>query len=233
MNREDLMLYILTLMILFGLLGYGLWQVYLGYVQFGPAAMAAWGDPWFTAAAWAAIPFFLLTIRAVVLARREVLVMKQGLVFNGMGKKPLAWNNLQGVAVEDIRYHLLTMTLRTRRRVTLFPTTGTSISLDDRFHDLSELAEKIKTHLYPLLVPELQKQLQANQWVYFGPLRLNHNELDTGKQTCPWEQITSLRVHTGFLRIERTGLRPLQIPSAKIPNVELLLQLVDEMYTGT
>lgn len=247
MNREDLLLFLAALAIPLALLGYGLWQVYLGYVQFGPAAITAWGRPWFLSAALAAIPLFLLTVRAVLLARREVLVTEQGLILYGLAthrltKKPLAWKNLHGIAVEDVRYHFLTLTLRTRCRVYLFPTAGKPIPLDDRFHDLAGLAATIKTRLYPLLRPELQKQLLANQWVYFGPLRFNRDTLDAGTSTLlgedlsskdlPWDEVTSLQAHAGLLFIERNGRSPLRIPTAKIPNVELLLQLVEELYTG-
>jgi hypothetical protein len=232
MNREDLLLYLLALAVPLSFLGYGLWQVYLGYVQFGPAAMAAWGQPWFAAAALAALPLFVLTVRAVILARREVVVAEQGLLLHGVAKKPLAWKNLHGIAVDEVRYHLLTLTLRTRRRVRLYPTTGSPLTLDDRFRDLAGLAETIKARLYPLLLPELRKQLQANQWVYFGPVRFTRTELHVGTHTFPWEQVTSLRVHAGVLSIERPARSPLRLPVAKIPNVELLLQLVEELYTG-
>ncbi len=234
MNREDLALYLLSLGVPVALAGYGLWQVYLGYVQFGPAAMTAWAQPWFVAASVTVIPLFLLTIRAVILARREVQIVEQGLIFRGVGggRKNLSWKHLDGIALEDTRYHLLTLTLRTRRTVRLFPTTGTPIALDDRFRDLPGLAETIKAHLYPRLLPELRAQLQK-QWVYFGPLRLNRTHLDTGKRTIPWQQVNSLRLHAGFLIIEPDGHKPLQIPSAKIPNVDLLLQIVEELYTET
>jgi len=234
MNREDLAFYILALTIPLGLLGYGSWRVYLGYVQFGPAAMAAWGQPWFTAAAWMAIPLFLLTVRAVLLARREVLLAEPGLVLYGMGagRKPIPWKHLSGIAVEDTRYHLLSLTLRTRRRVHLFPTTGKPIPLDDRFDDLPGLVEAIKHQLYPRLLPELRAQLQANQWLYFGPLRFNRTQVEFGKRSLPWQQVNGLRVQAGMLVIEWEGNRLVQIPSAKIPNIELLLQLVEELYTG-
>ncbi|GAB4578936.1 MAG: hypothetical protein Fur0022_16730 [Anaerolineales bacterium] len=231
MNREDLVLYLVALAVPLLLLSYGLWQVYLGYIQFGPAAMSAWGQPWFTSAALAVLPLFILTVRAVALARREVWVVDQGLVFQGMQKKTLAWKNLQGIAIEDVRYHLLNLTLRTRQRIHLFPTTGHPLPLDDRYRDLAGLGETIKARLYPLLLPELRKQFQANQWVYFGPLRINRKELDTGNRRLLWEQITGLRVYAGMVRIELADRSPLLVPAAKIPNVELLLQLVEELYT--
>lgn len=232
MNREDVFWYLLALTLPLFLVGYGLWQSYLGYVQFGPAAMTAWSQPWFIAGAWAVIPLFILTLRAVRFARREVQVVEKGLILTELTKNPLPWKNLHGLTVEDVRYHFLTLTLRTRRRVRLIPTTGRPLTLDDRFRDLAGLAETIKAHLYPLLLPELRKQLQTNQWVYFGPLRFNRTELDPGSTPLPWTEITSLSVHAGYLLIERPNRLPLRLPTAKIPNVELLLQLVEEMYTG-
>jgi hypothetical protein len=234
MNREDLTVYLLALGVPLALLGYGLWRVYLGYVQFGPAAMVVWGQSWFVAAAWTATPLFILTVRAVILAQRAVHIVEPGLIFYGLrlgrGRKTLAWKQIHGIAVEDTRYHLLTLTLRTRRTVRIFPTTGKVIILDDRFHNLPELAEAIKTQLYPHLLPEYRKQWHT-QWIYFGPLRINKTYLDTGKRTYPWQQVKSLRLHAGFLIVEIDEHKPLQIPSAKIPNVELLLQLVEELYT--
>ena len=232
MNREDWMLYLLALAIPLGLLGYGLWRVYLGYAQFGRAAMVSWGQPWFTSAAWAVIPLFILTVRAVWFARREVLIVEQGLVPYGMGRKPIPWKHIEGLTIDDTRYHLLRLTLRTRYRVRLLPTTGKPITLDDRFDNLHGLAEAIKKRCFPRLLPELRAQLQANQWVYFGPLRFNRTQLEMGKRCVPWQQVHSLHVQAGMLVVELDGNRPVRILSAKIPNVELLLQLVEELYTG-
>jgi len=231
MNREDFVLYLLALALLLGLLGYGLWRVYLGFVRFGPAAMAAWGLPWFIAAAWAAIPLFLLTVRAVWFARREVIVAEQGVLLHGMGRKPLPWKHLEALTVDDTRYHFLGITLRNRRSIRLYPTTGKSIFLDDRFDDLPGLAETLKKQLYPRVRPELQTQIQAGQWVYFGPIRLNRSQFEPGSRRIPWQQVKSLRVQAGILVAELEAQKPVRIPSAKIPNIELLLQLVDELYT--
>jgi hypothetical protein len=231
MNREDFSLYLLVLTGLLGFLGFGLWRVYLGYTRFGPAAMAAWGQPWFIAAAWTSVPLFLLTVRAVIFSRREVVIAEPGLVIYGMSRKLIPWKNLEGIAVEDTRYHLLNLTLRTRCHVRLFLIAGKQIGFDDRFEDLSGLAETIKKKLYPLILPSFREKLNEGQWIYFGSLRFNKTTLDCGKRAIPWEEIQSLRIQRGMFVIALTEARPLQIPTAKIPNVELLLHFVEELYT--
>jgi hypothetical protein len=193
--------------------------------------MDAWGQRWFIAAAWAAVPLVFLTARAVWFAQREVLVTPAGIVVYGIGEKTFAWKNIEGIAVEDNRYHLLGITLRTRNRVRLYPTTGTPIRFDDRYKDLPGLTETIKRNLCPVILPTYRALLHEGQWIYFGLLRFNPTTLDTGKRTIPWEEIESLRVHNGVLNIAQRDGRAVKIPTAKIPNVELLLQLVEELYT--
>lgn len=229
MNREEIPLYLLALFLPLALLGYGVWRTYLGLVQFGPAALQAWGEPWFTLAAWGMIPLVFLTVRAVWRSRRAVTVRRAGLVFDGMGLAPLAWDSLSGLSVEDVRYHLFGWTLTVRPRLDIFLRAGKKISLGPHFEHLPELAALIKKHLYPRLLPELRAELHAGRWISFGAARLHCTHLEIGRRRFAWEDVQAVFVEAGLLWVQLAGQKPVSVPAAHLQNVELFLQIIADL----
>ena len=228
-GRDFFSWYLTSLLIPLLLLAYGLWRMYDGRENFGIAAAESWGRPWFIAATIGLIPALLLMLRYLRAVRQSVTLHENGLRLRHISSQQsiLLWNKISGIATETIQNRLLDRRLSTRIRVTMYPTTGDSIQLGARLRNLTNLTRGIKRRIYPRIYKEMRAKLSTEQWLYFGPLKINHETFHL-RRDIPWDQIKEIRVASGSLIIELNKRKRYRIPTAKIPNLELLLKLIDE-----
>jgi hypothetical protein len=229
---------------------YGLWRAYSSAVHYGPLAASDWSRPWFILAGLAFALFLLVLAYRLYLARRFVAVHKGGLHLNmpaGRGMNllqpfKLTWGEIAGIATDATREQFLGLPTRQRLRAVLYPNVGKPVRLDDSLQNLPELISRIKASLYPRLLPSLRAGFEAGQWLYFGEVAIQRQGLRTGRATSsnhptaiPWSHIQSISIQSGYLMVEFKEYSTLpgvqQILVSRIPNLELLLQLVQQGVT--
>jgi hypothetical protein len=202
----------------------------VGYTYFGRAAGVVWGWQWYVFAAVCLIPFILLLLRHIRRIRQVVYLHPHGLRFTEVSAdhERLYWQQISGIAVHATRYQLLRRAVAERMRVTLYSAHGTATTLDSHLRDLPELAQHIRDHVYPLLLPQLKERLKNGQWLAFGAVRLNQKTLATPKQQIPWSRVKSMEVAAGRVMIEFDRRDRLRLPASKIHNLELMMQIIAE-----
>jgi hypothetical protein len=148
-------------------------------------------------------------------------------------KQILRWEEIAGVSTEITRYHILGIFSGPRMHGIIFPNTGKPIHLSNAIQNLPELLTILKAKLYPRLLPHLQANLQSGQWLYFGPLAIQHKgiklliqDMPEQAKTIPWSHVSHVDVNSGFLVVELLDQPDLKLPVSQIPNIELLLQLI-------
>jgi hypothetical protein len=229
------------------LLGYALHRLYFGYANYGPAAALSWSFPWFFAALLAAIAWLFLSARALIHSSRRISIHSLGLVVYFFHlSQVFPWEDISGISVDAaslpskryphyIRYQsIITFSDGTFLRQQ-GSQNGPLRSAD--IQDLPALLSRLKAILYPRLLPRLSEQFQSGGWLDFGPLSIHTSGLRTGspQQTIPWSQVSRLTVQSGRLVVELTGVpKPsrLAIPVSRIPNLELLFQLIRQGATA-
>jgi hypothetical protein len=78
----------------------------------------------------------------------------------------------------------------------------------------------------------MKTSFQAGKWLYFGPLSLQAGVLRLQHAELTWQQVEDIQVKDGFLAVSWIAgpgpARNVRIPISKIPNLELLLQIIRE-----
>ena len=215
-------------------LAYGLWRAYYGYTQFGPAAAENWARPWFTLAAILLVPLVLLAVYRAYMATRSVSVHTHGLRIrlSPFQNSLLSWEEIAGVSSVAVDERFLGLPLRVRHAAVLFPEEGKPLPLNSRLENLSELVLKIKNEIYPRLTPLLAKRLEAGDWLQFGKIAIHNRGLRFGRSKLTWNQVKAVRVRSGFLVIESTSGERLRLAVSHIPNIEILVDLLDSGITS-
>jgi hypothetical protein len=218
-----------------------------GWSGFGPAAAAAWSQPWLLLAAAGGLLWLGLAVRLVLLGRARVEVYERGLRLYRCGE-PLAWalpwarqvlwSDLAGVSsalIQEGRGQAR------RSRLILYPKQGQALHLHGRSEnplqpgevaELFGLAVRLKDNLYPRLLPGLEQAFDQGQALAFGPLTVHPDYLKPGRfaRRLPWKQVQQVGVQKGHLVVEfhPEGQKPgrLAVPVFKIPNLELLLSIL-------
>jgi hypothetical protein len=211
---------------------YGLRRAHYAAMYFGPIAADHWSRPWYILAGIAFVVFLVLSIYRFRKSRQYIAVYAGGLRLNLAQRGALRWEQIAGISTDTVSYHILGISTRSHLRGTIYPNTGEPIHLTNAIQDLPELLTVLKAKLYPRLLPNLQANLNGGQWLHFGQLAIQNrgikllNHRPKQDQTIPWSHVTHVDVTSGFLVVELCDRPQLKVPVSQIPNIELLIQLI-------
>ena len=229
-------------------LAYGTFLLNYAYAKHGPVAAASWSRPWFQLATLALVIFGILVTYRLLLARRFVSVYKMGvrLRLNPLHTRQLRWDQITGISNTILQDHFFGIRLRTRQRAILYPNAGGPLTLGEDLENLPELVSRLKAGLYPRLLSGLTSDFESGKWLYFGPIAINkqgmrlrrnrsRNQQPQSERSADkkgtfltWDRIEHLTVHSGELVVELRDQSPNRIPVSRIPNLELLLQIIQQ-----
>jgi hypothetical protein len=211
----------------------GLDWYYYGYTQYGPIAAQSWSQNWLFWGMFVCAITLLITAWQIFRTRTRVILFRYGVQIHTPFRKPysLHWENITGVASATIQDSLWGRILRIHHRLTMFTTLGKPITLDDRIDNLLELITRIKANLYPRLLPGLRAQYKAGQKLIFGPLSIHKYAITVRDKQIPWEAVNHITMSAGLLVVETRNqeagkVKITRIPVMYIPNLELLLQII-------
>jgi len=209
---------------------YGLKRYLYARANYGPVAATTWSSPWFGLAAIALIPLILLALQRVRRSHRIATLHKEGIMIRWTGGQfhNMRWEDIEALISDTVENKFLGIPLKTRQRLTILSHSGEKVHIDDRIPNLSELTERIKAKIYPRLLPYLRAALQKGDLLYFGPVILQKQAIKLREQGIPWDQVARLSVVSGKLVVESKSNRKLRVAVGKIPNVDLLIQLLQE-----
>jgi len=211
---------------------YGFGRARYAARYFGPVAADHWSRPWYILAGIAFVVFLLAATYRLWRSRQYVAVHTGGLRLNLAGQRALRWEQIAGITTDTVSYHFLSISTRPHLQGVIYPNTGKPIQLTKEIQDLPELLTILKAKLYPRLLPNLQANLNSGQWLHFGRLAIQNrgikllNHMPKQDQPIPWSHVTHVDVDSGFLVVELCDRPQLKLPVSQIPNIELLIQLI-------
>jgi hypothetical protein len=231
------------------LMGYGGYLALSSFASFGPIPAIAWGGSWMAAGAVAMVFWILGSL--YVTSRKQPIIRLHARGLSIEKGKPviLAWEQIDGIA-----YGMMTRIGRLRRADTvryqacLYPAKGRPIYLHGTsdgkigIPGLQELVKRVKANLYPELQLELGRMLRSGLPLNFGPVGIDQTGLKlhrflplTGTRSVPWRNVKRITVQSGYFlveldhRLNRNNVSlTYKLPVAKIPNLELLLKIIDQ-----
>lgn len=217
-------------------LAYGVWRTYYGLQKYGLTAAKTWGPPWFVLSSLALIALLMLALVRIRRAHRIVSVHQFGLYiqYTGGRKRTLRWEEIRAITAMTFDDTFLGTTIRTRHRTLLGTQEGKPIRLDGSITNLAELTSRIKAKVYPRLLRQLRSALGAGEDLFFGPVTINRDQLqfDPGRLRATkqrtWRQVSNITIRNGRLVLDSQNHGPLSVPVNRIPNLELLIQLIKE-----
>ncbi len=210
-------------------LGYGVWRSYYGYTHFGLAAAESWGRPWFLVSAIVALPLLLYALRRLRRAHLWVAVHAHGIrVHRPPGRvQAIPWGQVEGLSTSLTHNTFLGWKSQTRHSLTIYAINQAPIRLDDRLPRLPGLIASLKAHVYPRLRPQIRQAHKAGKALYFGPLKISEQGLDYKEKKLFWRDIDQVTIHKGCLQIHPHLVKAIRIPTKKILNIELLIELLE------
>jgi hypothetical protein len=217
------------------------WRVGEIYTDYGPIPAMIRNRPWFLAVFAVLLGLVTLIGYRIYQARRFVAIHKNGLRLRlGAFKvRSWQWGEFSGISSAAIQEHFLHLPVRTVHQAYLYLKTGETLHLGSAFQDMPGLIDQLKTSLHPRLLTGLQSSYWMGHWSTFGPLAIQRQgglRLSPGKWqvtkreeiTIPWEQVESIDVQGGHLVVGPKGQTERRIPISQIPNLEILIDLIQQ-----
>jgi hypothetical protein len=232
-----------------GLLGYGAYLASWSHSRFGPVPAVTWSGPWLL---FGSIVFlFWLTVSLYSYSRIQPVIWlyELGLCIEKGRLRNLLWEQIDGIASGTVvQFPWPGGTGIVRYSASLFPAKGSPVLLygssdgKSGIPNLPELVRRIKVNLFPSLQSELARMFRSGLPLSFGPIGIDQMGLKlpplvplTGTRSVPWRNVKQITIQSGFLLVELnypqnyiiTG-RSYRLPVAKIPNLELMLKIIDQ-----
>lgn len=205
---------------------YGLYRYYYGYTHYGPVAASFWSQSWYLTALLGLVVFGAFTLNVIKKSRHRIAVHQYGICLKTGRSMIIAWERIQGVSFIRIQPNLLNLFFKPRTQAHLFLDDGKIVRLDQNFEGFNDLLTRIKSTLYPKLLDNLKSSYNSGEWVNFGSLAIQQNSLRINNREILWSDIDRLYVKSGYLVVELANRKQIQAPVINIPNLELLLKIV-------
>jgi len=122
-----------------------------------------------------------------------------------------------------------------QRRLALQTADGHKLKLSENWRDVENAIRTVLQRVNPRLRQEMQKQIQNNMTVKFGNVSLSQEGVIwKNKEPIPFHRIVKCKVEGANLRIKEEGkwLDNISVNTGKVPNVFVLMDLIDSLRAG-
>jgi len=207
------------------------YRAFTAYTEVGPLLIGRWANLPALLGAGLGCAALWLGVGAWRTAQWRVRRHANGLVVvRGRRGRALAWPDVRALWSRAERTGL---TSSRRLRLEVEASDGRRIHLDDRLEDFEALAARVKEGVYPRLLESYARAFNDRQPLTFGPIHLGPTGIEAGRQPAlEWKEVNGAELAEGRLRIHttRTGRRSVVgVAAARVPNVELCAQLIQEI----
>ncbi len=211
----------------------GFWRWAFAKELYGPAVLWQWISPAF----WAAVVFLLLGAAALLiyisLRKSEVQTSPIGITIQKRRNLNLIpWDSISDIHISSVQYGLLRLVWAEKTELMITTKDGKKEKIDERFEDFNTLISTVKKHVYPTLLDRYKRDFNLGEPINFGPLMLTSQGILNGRKMTRWSEIDRIRVRHGRIEIfafENTRGPRLSIPTHKIPNIDLCVQLMYQL----
>ena len=216
-------------------LALGLWRWGLAYSNYGPAVVWRWSLPWFAAAA-GLLPLFLLGLASLWRTRStRVLVYPSGLVYQ-RGRRALSipWQEVAAIRTQGPWFGLRVLGVTRPLSMIIEIADGETVKFTQELSDFKTLVETVKQRVYPPMLRVLTERFNQGEAINFGPLKLHPEGIRLAERMIPWDQFGRAVLEGGQLTLlprQESSLSRIRISAAKVPNVDLCVQMIQGVKT--
>lgn len=208
---------------------YGISRYYYAYAHHGSIAALHWSRPWYLLASFSLFVFLLLSYLRIKHSHQYIAIYKHGIQLNISRKLTLSWQQISGISSAIFQTKFFGLSIKTFKQTIVYPRKGKPIKIKTPFERISRLTSMMKRSLYTHLYPKLEQRLQSGQWVSFGPISINLQQLSFQDKKVNWSCIESLAIINGYLVVELEDNSTQRVAISQIPNLELLLRLAENI----
>lgn len=229
-------IFVLVSLILLSLIPFyiGLYKYLYGYAQFGSVAAKSWGIIWFVTSIFFMILIICYCFYRIYFMKLSISLHPSGIQIKKLFRKDLTilWNQISDLHLNQER------NLFNRNKIDTLCILHTKdnkklILKSSMIINSLELITQIKSSVYIHLYPRLQENYKNGKLLIFGPIQIQNKNIEITRifrRSAPrhilLNDINFITIKSGYLHIKLQNQKHYWVRAAKIPNVELLLELI-------
>lgn len=208
---------------------YGTYLAADTYQQYGPVMAIMRSQSWLLLGTILLILLSAYLIYCVLVALQRIRVFEGGLQLRSffLRSRSYRWSEISGIASSATMLTFFGRELRTVPRGTIYTWQGRRINLSNQLVGLPRLVKIAKSRIYPLLWPQVKSAFDSGKPVQFGRVKVSQEEMTISNRSIPWSEIIRIYTAGGYLVVELHDNSSRKVPTIDIPNLELLLKVVD------
>lgn len=207
---------------------YGFYLVEDTYYHFGPAMIIPRSYGWFILSFIAFLIFLGLLFYRLILARSYIALFQHGLIIANFRKNRFTWDQISAIKTSIQAKNIFNRKNKPIYQCTISFKNRKPFHIRSSIQSIDELITRIKSQVYPHRLKELQNSYALGNSLHFGQVTIKDEGLEFKRHTYLWNDIRRITIHGGKLVIEFAKLHTLKIPVGDIPNIELLLEIIQK-----
>lgn len=207
---------------------YGIYLAYYAYSNYGKAAAIDWSLPWLAISVISFLIFLILILYRIRISNRYIAIHQNGLHIALHKKRCLTWDQISGISSEIIQRRFLFFKSKLAYKATIHTNSREKIRLYEKIQHLPGFISRFKKLYYPIIKPINEHNIFIGKNVNFGKVSIDRDYFLMDDQKYPWSLISQVTVISGRLVIEFSDHSKIKVPTSKILNIELLLQLIKQ-----
>jgi len=213
---------------------WGVWETYTRWQANGPAVIVKTITTPLIISGFAFLFGLLLAWNAYSSWKKAAVLYENGFAYQDRkGLHTARWDEVSSMTAAVTRHYTNGVYTGTTHVYTIFKKDSTKIILNDSIQKVEEVASTIRGGVYPLLYQLYAQSYNAGKPVSFGPVVLSKIDgIQIGKKSYPWDQVSKVSIHQGFVQVAKKGggwFSGASAAAATIPNLEVMLSIIDQV----
>lgn len=211
---------------------YGIYLAFTTYQDHGPALAIVRSQAWFIMGAILLILLGAFFVYRMLISLQRVTVFENGLKMRSffLHTRSFSWKDLCGISSSAVKLTFFGTSIRTTPLARFFTISGPSYDVPRGILGIPKLIELVKSRINPLIWPGILADIQTGAPVRFGRITIKREGMQISRRMLPWSTISRLYTEGGFLVVELRDNSSQKTATIDIPNLELLLEAVSEIY---
>jgi hypothetical protein len=208
---------------------YGMFLAGNIYQQHGPALAYIRARSWIIFGTILLIVLVAYFIYRILISLQRIEVFNKGIRYRTrtFRNRSYRWSDLSGITSSATQSSIFGKNFNTNPGGRIYPNSGKPIELTNRFQDVPRLIKIVKSNIYPLIWPQLKSIFRRGGSTEFGRITVSKEQVQISNKVIPWTSVNRVRVDSGFLVVELRRDSNRRVPISNIPNLELLLQVIE------
>jgi len=171
---------------------------------------------------------FLFGIYALITWSRAAAVYQGGIAFRTLsGLHSWPWPDISALYISITRETGLFP--RVRHQYILEHTSGEKATFDDRLDSVTQMGALLGRKIVDQHYPPVAAQFNAGELANFGQVSVDQNRIQIKGHSTIWDEVDFISVRRGYFQLHPKSSSAVGIPVAGIPNLDILLLLLDHI----